>query len=83
MLTKKELQNLKKYSFGKSNLMLQIGENIESKFYIRPIRWSGAYKGGKLKEGECLAIFDTRKEAEDTLVNICGYSKKLTMQLSS
>lgn len=83
MLSKKEIQKLKKYSFGKSDLLLKVGEDIKGQFYIRPIRWSGSYKGGKLKEGECLARFDTREEAEDTLVNICGYSKKLAVSLSS
>lgn len=83
MLTKKELQKLKKYSFRNSNLLLEIGEDIEGNFYIRPIRWSGAYKGRKLKEGKCLAKFDERKEAENILINVCGYSKEFARSLSS
>lgn len=82
-MLKKEMQNLNKYSFAKSNLMLQVGEDIEGKFYIRPIRWGGRYSKGKLLEGECLARFDTREDAEDALINISGYSKELTAQLSS
>ncbi|MBI6874923.1 hypothetical protein [Clostridium aciditolerans] len=83
MLNKKELQTLRKYSFGKSDLLLKVGEDAEGKFYIRPIRWSAGYnKYGKLKEGECLAKFDTKQEAVDALINICGYSKGLAEQLS-
>ncbi|SHJ64816.1 hypothetical protein SAMN05444401_3566 [Clostridium amylolyticum] len=82
MLKNEELVNLKKYSFGKSNLLLEIGEDIENKFYIRPIRWSGSYKDGKLTKGKCLARFNTKKEAVDALINICGYSKGLAMRLS-
>ncbi|WP_040191023.1 hypothetical protein [Clostridium culturomicium] len=83
MLSGREMQKLKKYSFGKSDLLLKIGEDIKGQFYIRPIRWSGSYKGDKLKEGECLARFDTREDAEDALINICGYSKKYVASLSS
>lgn len=83
MLKKEELAKLKKFSFGKSNLMLQICEDISGKFCIRPIRWSGSYKSGKLSEGECLARFDARKDAEDALINVCGYSKELTISLSA
>ncbi|AOZ88146.1 hypothetical protein BK049_05155 [Bacillus xiamenensis] len=75
MLTKMELRNLKKYSWINSDMVLQIGEDIEGKFYIRPIRWSGTYSSGKLKEGKCIARFDTREDAEYALINICGYSK--------
>jgi hypothetical protein len=83
LLTKEELQNLKKYSFVESNLLLEVGEDIEGRFYIRPIRWSGSYSKGKLAEGKCLATFATREEAEDALINICGYSKGLATDLSS
>lgn len=75
-MSNKELINLKKYSFGKSNLLLEICKDVEGKHCIRPISWSGVYKNGLLLEGNCLVKFDTRKEAEDTLINICGYSKR-------
>jgi hypothetical protein len=82
MLTKTELKNLKKYSRTNSDMVLQIGEDINGKFYIRPIRWSGGYVAGKLAEGKCLARFETRNEAENALQNVCGYSEKFTKQLS-
>ena len=73
---------LKKYSFKDSTQLLKVEEDIKGSFCIRPISWSGRYKGYKLIQGEVLAKFNTKKNAKDALVNICGYSKGLVEQLS-
>lgn len=83
MLSKREISNLKKYSFSNFGRLVAIYETVEGKFNICPIRSPRHHRGDKMISCERLvAQFDTRDEAEDALINICGYSKGMTKQLS-
>lgn len=80
-LSKKEERNLRKYAFNKSGMLLRVDETADGKFCIRPIRWSAGFSKGKLVEGNFLALFDTKDEAIDAMVEFCGYSRKFALSL--
>lgn len=81
-LNKKEQDNLKRYAFNKSDMLLHINETIDEKFCIRPVRWSALFSNGKLVKGNYLAKFDTKEQAVDALVKYCGYSKAFALYVA-
>ncbi|MCU9614108.1 hypothetical protein OEV98_11105 [Caldibacillus lycopersici] len=82
MLTKREIENLKKYSFLESGHLAKVYETVDGKFNVCPIKSPRHHRGDKMISCErLLAQFDTREEAEKALIDICGYSKSFVESL--